>query len=263
MTVAGYTLGSLLGVYFARQDERPWRDILEAITVICLSAVLGAKVFHTLFEARGHVLPDGRIAQGLWDLLKVDPWHWARLFEPGYVFYGGVAGAVGVGLLYAWRTNFLDIGKAMDNAAAPFAFGIAVGRIGCFLAGCCYGHTTDLPWAVSYPAGHPSHGALVHPVQLYDVVYGLVTLALIFAFYKKRRFPGEVFVLTIASYAVWRFISEIFRGDGDRGLWLGGLLSTSQIVSLVTFPIAMGWWWWRLQQSRAAAPAEESPQEEA
>lgn len=239
-TLASYVAAVIIGVVLARRDGRFWRDIIDGCIVIVLSAVLGAKLFHVLFEARGHQLPDGTVAEGVVDLLKADPWHWARLFEAGYVFYGGLVGATVMGFVFITRVDGPDKYATGDYGAPGFMLGIALGRLGCILAGCCYGHPTDLPWAVTYDGVHPSGGVPVHPVQLYDVAFGLLGVAFCAYYWKRRRFGGELFAIVSIAYAIWRFISEMFRGDLDRGVWLGGTVSTSQLVSLTIIPIAVG-----------------------
>jgi len=238
-TVLGYAFALSIGFYLCRLEGRPWRDLIELGIVIVISGVLGAKVFHTLFEAAGHQLPDGSIAQGLFDLLKADPWHWARLFEAGYVFYGGAVFGVLFSYIYLRRAGIEKIGGIGDAAAPGFAFGIGIGRLGCFAAGCCYGTPTTMPWAVHFGAGHPAAHQAIHPVQMYDAVYGLGVCALSLLYFKRRKFNGELFCYFVMSYALWRFITELFRGDGDRGVWLGGLLSTSQLVSLSVLPFTL------------------------
>lgn len=250
-TGLSYALAIVIGVTLGRRDGRAWADLLELALVIVISGVLGAKVFHTFFEARGHRLPDGTLAEGWLDLLSADPWHWARLFEAGYVYYGGVLFGIGFSLLYLRRAGLARIGAFGDYAAPGFALGIFIGRLGCFAAGCCFGRPTDLPWAVTFPAGHASHGAAIHPVQLYDAAYGLLAFIVIVLAYRRRRFPGETFALLIAAYTVWRFLTEGFRADSDRGIWLGGLLSTSQIISLVVLPVTLWIWWRELRAARA------------
>lgn len=259
-TITGYVVAVAIGFWLGLKDGRDARDLLELAIVIVLSAVLGAKIFHTLFEASGHRLPDGSVANGLMELLKADPWHWARLFESGYVFYGGVVGALGMAYLFTVRAGFEHKGSFGDYAAPGFAIGIFIGRVGCFLAGCCYGAESDVAWAVAFPAGHPTEGAHVHPVQLYDAGYGLVAFVLCLWYYPRRRFAGDVFGGLIASYAVWRFVTEMFRADADRGVWMGGALSTSQIVSLVVLPATLFFWLREAHRHKvraAAVPADD------
>jgi phosphatidylglycerol---prolipoprotein diacylglyceryl transferase len=247
----GYVVGVLFGLWLGRRDGRPLAELLELALVVVLAALLGSKLFHVLFEASGHRLSDGSRADGLLDLLKDDPWHWARLFEAGYVFYGGVVGAIVLGVLFCLRRGIPDLGAIGDYAVPGILFGTFVGRIGCFLAGCCYGVETAVPWAVSFPAGHPSGGTHVHPVQLYDAAYGLFGLALALFLYKRRRFGGELFLAYLGSYAIFRFATEMLRADSDRGLWLQGAISTSQLISLVMLPLVFAVWFRSLRLVRA------------
>lgn len=249
----GYVVGVLLGVALGLRDRRTLGEMLDLGLVIVLGAVLGSKLFHVLFEAAGHRLHDGRIAGGVADLLRDDPWHWARLLEPGYVFYGGVLGAIAVGVLYCWRQGVPDLGAVGDYAVPGIVFGTFVGRVGCFLAGCCHGAPTSLPWAVVFPAGHPSGGVPVHPVQLYDAAFGAAGCLASALLYRRRRFGGELFLGWLVAYALYRFGTELLRADVDRGLWLGGRLSTSQIVALATLPASLLLWRRALGLVRRAA----------
>ena len=240
-TGLAYALGAVLGVVMGLLDKRSLSDLVEAAIVVVLSAVLGSKVFHVLFEARGHVLSTGAKANGVLDLLADDPWHAFRLFESGYVFYGGAVG----GILLGWwfvKGRFSNPLRVADYTVPGFALGIGVGRVGCFLAGCCHGRSTTVPWAVHFPLAHPTHGEWVHPVQLYDAAFGFLAFALSLLMYRRTRFGGQLFLAFCASYALWRFTTEMFRDDAERGLWLSGLISTSQLTALCTLPlIAIVW----------------------
>ena len=265
LVVLATALGVAVGVTLARQDGRPWRDLVDLAIVVVVGALLGAKVFHTLFEAEGHHLTDGRIATGVVDLLRDDPWHWARLFEAGYVFYGAVVGAFLIGWLFLVRRGLPDRWSVGDYATPGLLAGVFVGRLGCFLGGCCYGRATDVAWAVSFPAGHATEGAPVHPVQLYDAAFGLVGLIVCALLYRRRRFGGEALSAFFVAYSLYRFATELVRADADRGVWLGGQLSTSQLVALVTLPIALVVWRRALVSARAGKlrrPTDPLPPEE-
>lgn len=247
----GYVMGVVFGVWLGLKDGRALVDLLELGVVIVLSALLGSKLFHGLFEARGHKLSDGSIATGVLDLFGDDPWHWAHLFEPGYVFYGGVVGAVVMGVLFCLRRGIPDLGSVGDYAVPGILWGTFVGRVGCFLAGCCHGAPTSVPWAVTFPSGHPSGGMPVHPVQLYDACFGLVGFFVCIAGYRRRRFGGESLCAWAVAYALFRFATEMFRADADRGLWLGGAISTSQLVAILSLPVALVVWRRSLRLVRA------------
>jgi phosphatidylglycerol:prolipoprotein diacylglycerol transferase len=246
-----YVSGALIGVMLARKDGRPWRDVIDGVIVAILSGMLGAKLFHTFFEARGHELSDGTRATGVFDLLRDDPWHWARFTDAGWVFYGGMIGATLFTWLWSIRRRIPDKGAIGDYALWGIVIGIFVGRIGCFLAGCCYGAPTDLAWGVHFPKSHESGGIAVHPVQLVDSAYGLVALVLMLLLWKKRRFSGEAMCAVAFTYAIFRFCTETLRADADRGVWLGGRLSTSQIVALLTLPLVLFLWRRALRLARA------------
>ena len=130
----------------------------------------------------------------------------------GLVFYGGILG----GLFYLFSYGKL-FGKKLEDfkfLVPALCFSHAIGRIGCFLAGCCYGKACHLAWAVE---GR-------HPVQLYEAFF-LFLFGIIFLQKKWRSFKTYLF-----AYAGLRFILEFFRGDEVRGLWFG--FSTSQLIAL-------------------------------
>lgn len=240
LTALSYFLGAVLGAWLLRRDQRTWRDVADVLLVASFSALLGSKLFHVLFESRGHLLSDGREASGMIDLLRDDPWHWARIFDPGYVFYGGLLVATVVTWLFAKRQRLPRPGAIADALVPSIALGIVLGRLGCFLAGCCFGaDAPGLPWAVVYP--HPPLNAYgpMHPTQLYDATFGVLALGVI-AWPGARRPEGWRFVCFLMAYSLWRFVTEFFRGDLERGVWLG-FLSTSQALSLLVFGLSCLW----------------------
>jgi len=237
--VLAYGLAIAVAFALGRRDGRSWRDLLDGALVVVGSALVGAKLFHVLFEAEGHPLPDGTVATGVLDLLAHDPLHVLKLWQPGYVFYGGVITATFAGLAFVKVRRVADPFAAGDYAAPGLALGIFIGRIGCLLAGCCFGRPTTMPWGVRFDADHPTHGALVHPVQLYDAAFGLVAFLGCLWLYRRRRYSGEACVSLYLAYAPWRFLSEMFRGDVERGAFFDGALSTSQLLSLAAIPVLL------------------------
>jgi phosphatidylglycerol:prolipoprotein diacylglycerol transferase len=159
------------------------------------------------------------------------------------VFYGGLILAVLVALWYL-RRHRMPIWTTCDVFAPGIALGHVVGRLGCFMAGCCYGRSCDLPWAVTFTdplaasnVGTPL-GVPLHPTQLYEAGAELLILVGLLTFERRgRTFPGRTFWGYMFAYAVTRFAIEIYRGD-PRGVVLG-VLSTSQFISVVLAPLSI------------------------
>jgi phosphatidylglycerol:prolipoprotein diacylglycerol transferase len=137
----------------------------------------------------------------------------------------------------------LGLWTTADLFAPGIALGHVLGRLGCLLAGCCYGRPTDAPWAITFTnplasanVGTPL-GIPLHPTQVYDAGAELLILALLLATERRGRpFAGRTFWLYMLLYGLSRFVIEFYRGD-DRGILMG--VSTSQAVSLLVVPAAV------------------------
>ncbi len=137
-------------------------------------------------------------------------------FQYGFVFYGGLLTAAPV---MAWQSRRLGLGvlQGLDIFALPAPLAHAFGRLGCFLAGCCYGHRCSLPWAVRFEHGRGLNGVFVHPVQLYESLGLLALFAVLWFFLRPRkRFDGQILFTYFLGYAALRCVTELFRGDPDR-----------------------------------------------
>jgi len=153
----------------------------------------------------------------------------------GLVFYGGLIGAIFVGIAYL-RFKKLPVWKFADILAPGVAIGYFFGRFGCLMNGCCFGRECHLPWAIRYPIGHETHtfgspALPVHPTQVYD---SLLNLAFYFALnhlFYRRKFDGQVFAIYLMGYAVLRAFVEYFRGDYPVH-YLGGIATPAQIISI-------------------------------
>ena len=234
--------GWILFLRLARRDGLPEgaTDRFAFWTVV--AGLLGSKLTLLALDWRYY-----------WD----DPSRLLSTFRSAGVLMGGIGAAV-VAAIFLTRRFELPFWRVADAAAVPLPLSQAIGRIGCFLAGCCFGRACDLPWAVTFHdpfaaeySGVPL-GVPLHPTQLYHAGADLVVFGLVLAAWRRRRVPGQVFVAYLVFYAVDRFIVEMWRGDTVRGVFLGGI-STSQILSLVAF--AGGLILWFLLARRAPGPA--------
>jgi len=155
----------------------------------------------------------------------------------GGVFLGGFLAAV-VAAVVLLRRYSLPALPTFDVVVPSLALGQAVGRIGCLMAGCCWGSSCSLPWAITYTnpiaaenLGTPLHVPL-HPFPVYSSLFNFGLYLALAALYKSRPTPGRVFATYLMAYGVGRFALEWTRGDAARGFVLGGALSTSQLISL-------------------------------
>ncbi len=155
----------------------------------------------------------------------------------GGVFLGGLIAAVITAaiLLRRYKLRFLD---TLDVICPSVALGHAIGRVGCLLAGCCWGSFCELPWAMTYthpdgydPLGTPL-GITVHPFPVYSMIFNFSLYLGLAYLYRHKPAPGRVFATYLVIYGLGRFLLELARGDHLRGFVLDGLLSTSQAISL-------------------------------
>jgi phosphatidylglycerol---prolipoprotein diacylglyceryl transferase len=240
LLAAAYLLGLKFAMVRAKKRGLDEARVLDLGIYIIISALVGAKLlllvtdFHTFTS---------------------DPKELLTLARSGGVFYGGLILAVTVALWYIRKIR-LPLWTTCDVFAPGIALGHVVGRFGCLFAGCCFGKPTTKPWGITFTdpfaaanVGTPL-GVPLHPTQLYEAGAELIILiVLLWSERKGRPFAGRTFWLYMLLYAVSRFIIEFFRGD-DRGNV--GVLSTSQFISVLLFPLAIVM---LVYLSRAVAPA--------
>jgi phosphatidylglycerol:prolipoprotein diacylglycerol transferase len=203
LVAAGFLGGLWLAQSRARRAGLAPEIVSELGLWIIVAAMLGAKLFYLIFfwpEFAASWRASGPAA-----------------LRAGFVFYGGFLGAVLWVLGYA-RVKQLPLWPLADSFAPALPLGHALGRLGCFFEGCCYGKTCPAPWGVTFPG----HAAAVHPTQLYEAAGNLVLLAGLLALDRRRRPAGQLWWLYVLGYAGLRFTIEFFRGDYSRYYW-GGL----------------------------------------
>jgi phosphatidylglycerol---prolipoprotein diacylglyceryl transferase len=148
----------------------------------------------------------------------------------GLVFYGGLIGATAAAMFYI-HLKKLPLWKMADVLSPSVALGYAIGRIGCLMNGCCYGRACSLPWAIHFPAGHPTHGMPVHPTEIYDSLLNLGFYGFLAWLFRRKKFDGQIFAVYLIGYAILRSFVEYFRGDYPVH-YLGGWATPAQLVSM-------------------------------
>lgn len=159
----------------------------------------------------------------------------------GFVFYGSFLLAIPT-MLWFFRKHKLHTYKMLDVMAITTCLVHMFGRIGCFLAGCCYGKPTDSTVGVTFTNAacyaNPLHTPL-YPTQLFEALYIFLVMIFLVLIKSKRRFYGQLFLSYLMLYAVGRFILEFFRGDAGRGFVIDGYISHSQFIALCIFGVVV------------------------
>lgn len=168
-----------------------WQKLGIAIGAFC-GAMIGAKLPFLLSDWRGML--DGT----------------AWLSHGKTIIFGIVGGYFGVELAKKWTRVTHKTG---DTFAVPVAVGVAIGRWSCFVAGCCYGKPTSLPWGVVFPTA--VHGPAVprHPTQIYESIFHAAAAIGLFWLYRRGLLRGQLIKLYIMAYLVYRFLTEYLRPE--------------------------------------------------
>jgi len=186
-----------------------------------------------------------------------------RIWQGGLVFYGGILGAGLSGLLYAKRHR-LPRAVWADICGPVAMISLAIGRIGCFLNGCCYGRPApNLPWAVVYPVSHPALGLAqipVHPAPLYESLVSFILFGFLVVLSRRKRFNGQVFWTMVGLYSIARFGLEFFRSDPRGSIHALGL-STSQAISILGLAVSVYYLSRLWRRSRRVAGALIEPED--
>jgi phosphatidylglycerol:prolipoprotein diacylglycerol transferase len=227
LLAVAYLVALQLAVVRARRSGLDGTKVMDLGIYLIIAALVGAKLMLVVVD---------------FDYFRSQPRELLSLVRAGGVFYGGLLAALGVAILLVRRYQ-LRIWATADLFAPGIALGHVVGRLGCLMAGCCYGIPTTMPWGITFTnplaasnVGTPL-GIPLHPTQLYDA--GAELLILIVLLVTERRgkpFEGRTFWLYMLLYGISRFIVEFYRGD-ERGMIMG--ISTSQFVSLLVVPLAL------------------------
>lgn len=231
----GVVLATALGVgiwYFSRLMERRGLSTFDEAMDIAFWATVGAIAGSRILFCIVH-----------WRLFRDDLLGIFRLWEGGLVMYGGVFGALILGVWKA-RQIRLNVPAAFDLAMIALGLGLFIGRFACIAAGDDYGRpapdwfpltlTFNDPRALLFIV-HPEYkGVPLYPTQIFMSLKGL-SLFLAGTWFLRKNLPdGVTGGILMAQLAVLRYVIEIFRGDiVERGTVLGGLMSTSQFISVI------------------------------
>lgn len=202
-------------------------DTFYCILYTCIGALVGAKLLY-LITILPQVIANWSTFQGNWWLL-------VQYLLGGLVFYGGFLGGA-AGLMIYLKEYKVPAWPMVNTLVPAIPLAHAIGRVGCFLGGCCYG--IPVSWGVCMgPQGGAPQGVPLLPVQLIEAGYCLLLAGALLLLTRRIRRPGGLLGAYLVAYGVERFVLEFFRYDAIRGVWAG--LSTSQWISLLLIPFGV------------------------
>jgi phosphatidylglycerol---prolipoprotein diacylglyceryl transferase len=254
----------LMGMSLTVREGRKQGVQPDHVVALCFIAIVtslaGSRLMHLVMVERAAFFRDPAI--------------FFQFSRGGYAFYGGFLAAIATAIVYC-RVKGYSILMICDLFTPGLAFGLAFGRTGCLLAGCCHGRpiaeplpdwaAAILPWSwpevfsLTFPSDAGGLGGLLDqplvPTQPLSGLYCLaIFLLLALWIVPNKRYHGQVFVWYCILYAIARSTVELFRGD-DRGMYLGETVSTSQLVSVPVILVGVGILLWA--RSRLSAGTTE------
>ena len=192
-------------------------DVIYAAVIAGVGAVIGSKLLFLVLNLKNIIEYDIPLI---------------NVIKGGFVFYGGLIGGI-IGLFIYVRVYKLNTWDFFDLFATVLPLGHSIGRVGCFLGGCCYGIEYHGPLSCTYTVniGNTPLGVPLFPVQLVEALFLLCLFAALLVLYTRGAQRGTVVLVYGFSYSAIRFVLEFLRGDKERGFLWG--VSTSQILSLI------------------------------
>ena len=224
MAAIGFLLATVLINMNRKRADMSENQASTLVFIAIIGGVLGARITYVIQNW------STQFKDNFSEIFRID--------HGGLVFYGGFFLAI-AGIIIYCRKSKLDIARVLDVFTPAIAIGHAMGRIGCFLNGCCFGNVTHSCLGVHYPAGSAAwvkfSGAAVHPVQLYETCGNILLAAVMFILLRRTK-RGVPLASYLILYGVLRFSDEFFRGDhGHDQLWLG-TFTPAQTVGLLLIP---------------------------
>jgi phosphatidylglycerol:prolipoprotein diacylglycerol transferase len=270
LIAVGLAAGIALMYREARRRGLEGGRVLDLAFWVTVAGLLGSRLTYGLVNAREFARlcagTDSEVPRGLGRVVA-DCGRILQVWEGGLVFYGGLVSAAAVTAWFAWRQRWSIVPRDGLRSAEPssalafwllgdicapgLALGHAIGRLGCFAAGCCFGKLSTGALGVAFPRGSVAFDELaaraavaagasftppLHPTQLYEAAGELAIFGALLALRPRvGRRPGALLLTYVALYCVLRFVVELFRGDPARGYLVR--LSTPRLAAWLHLPL--------------------------
>ena len=246
-TIHGYGLMIAIGIlvavgisiWRAKKKKMDPEPILDIVLIAMIGGFLGGKILYLIVDWKNFIAST--------DKMKY-------LGGSGFVVYGGIILAVTVSFVYFKFIKKLDFLSYIDLVMPQVSVAQGFGRIGCFLAGCCYGAHTESAIGVVFPEGSLAPaGVKLWPTQIMMAVGNLIIAGLLYLAGMKFKKKGQIIGLYLILYAIGRFGIEFFRNDYRGAV---GVLSTSQFISIFMCAIGVALFVWRTLSKDSEPVAE-------
>ena len=216
-----FLIGIFISIYYARKVAIKDESILDLAIYVILTAIVGARIFYVL---------------GQWSYYKDNLFEVFMIQKGGLAFLGGFLLVLAVIFMFSKAKKIVPL-RLFDVLAPAAAIGSAIGRLGCFFNGCCFGVPTDSPFGIVFPPGSLAHSQysneLIHPTQLYASLSMLFVFFFVVYLWRRRKYDGQIFFSWLILYSLSRFTVEFFRYCPSDLYFFG--LNPGQIIALGLF----------------------------
>jgi phosphatidylglycerol---prolipoprotein diacylglyceryl transferase len=214
----GFLVGLFIAIRTGRRNGIDSQKIMDMGLLLIISGVIGSRVTYILMNLSEY---------------SANPLNMFKLWEGGLVFSGGLLAAI-IAMAFYLRHHKLDFWRVGDVWAPALAIGQAIGRIGCFMAGCCYGKETHGFCSVVFtdPKSIAPLNIPLYPTQLFDSLSNFIIFAILMILSARKKFQGQVFLWFLIMHSTARLVIEKFRGD-NRGIFFGTNWTVTQFLAIV------------------------------
>ena len=221
----GFFVGFKMLLFYGKKSSFSLALIEKLTFLVFIFSLIGARLFYVLIS---------------WQEFASNPLDIFKIWQGGLVFWGGFLGGAITCIIFSIK-NKMPLWKLADVFAPALAIGHALGRIGCFFAGCCYGKNTDSFLGVVFPENCPAPaGIKLVPTQILSSILLFILFLILVIFWKRKKFNGQIFLIYTVFFSVGRFFMEFLRGDFRGNLILG--ITPTQIVSVLIFIISISFY---------------------
>lgn len=226
MLSLGIMAGLVVSLAVAKWQGRYSEEIMDLAFYAILGGLMGARVWEVMFS---------------WDYYSEHLLEIPAIWQGGISVQGSILGGL-LAVIWYCRKHNIALLAMLDTLAPGVLVGQAIGRIGCFLNGCCYGLPHE-HLGIVYPAGTDAYFAFgaqpLFPAVLFEAAWDLLALGILLVVYRRRLLPGFIALSYFVLYSIGRFTLEFWRGDSLRTLMNFKAAQVSSIITIIVAIILM------------------------